>query len=169
MSRLVIVNSASLTPEKAAEPQPGTPIFHIYDQVLNGDPRHDAEAVSVTTGHITDDWAAKKRAITAAPVRASTRDTFARVRVAYYEEFERLKRETLDWLASGAFTKPTLIVWGVGDPTTTAQDALDVFTMFRTGVEYLRLVCINQCGHWPFREYPHEFVGQVRAFLGTQH
>ena len=162
----VLVNSASVTPGKAAEPQPGTLPYLMYEETMNGDVRHDAAAMSVSTGHITDAWVARKEAIVHGPARARTAARFAGARAAYYAEFERVKAETLAWVTA-SYDKPTLVVWGVGDPTTTAEDGLEIFSMLRGNVDVLRAHFVNRCGHWPFREYPEEFVDQVDAFVGA--
>ena len=169
VARLGIVNSGGIAPAYDVSPPtgyaPGSAMHRVYGQLMTGDERNDAEVLSVTTDHITDEWVAKVRAMRESPCRAATAAAFDPQRAVFHLEFQRSKTEVLDWFRSGRYTKPTVIIWGVGDPTTTAEDALDLYRILCGPVSHLRLHYLNRCGHWPFREYPEEFAALLVDFL----
>jgi len=132
---------------------------------MNGDPRHDSTLISVTTDHITDEWVEGRKNNAASELRRATKVMMANQRDAFFAEFETLKADLLDWIKAGNYTKPTVMVWGVGDPTTTAEGAVELFQLFRPFVDNIRLYMINNSGHAPYREYPQEAADAIVAFL----
>jgi len=167
VAKTIIINSASISPRIPAEPTAGIGDlrYEVYEQQLNGDPRHDAEVMSVTTDHITDDWVQQRIDNAASPMRQWTRRMFAEQRQRYYAEFETVKQDLFSWISSGGYSKPMIIIWGVGDVTTTAEDSVELFRLFEPTVDNLRLYMINRSGHSPYREYPEETASQIVAFL----
>lgn len=164
-SRLVIINSASISVRYPAEQVPGTLTYRTYKELMTGDVRHDLELMSVTTDHLTEEWVTRRGEIAALPKSQEAKDVFKSVSEEMFSEFEVLKTDALKWFIGGGHRKPTLIIWGVGDPTTRSFDALDLFDVMQPHVDMLRLHMINRAGHWPHREYPLEVADEIRDFI----
>ena len=56
---------------------------------------------------------------------------------------------------------PTLVIAGRNDP----RSPLDVIETGAGRMPAARLVVYNDCGHFPFLEYPDRFNAEVSAFL----
>lgn len=164
-ARLVIVNSATISVKYPAEGVPGTLTHKTYAQTMTGDVPTDLRIMSSTFEHLTDEFVASRAEISALPKSQEARSAFKRVAEEMYAEFEVLKNQVLKWFIGGGHRKPTLILWGVGDPTTRSSDALDLFDVMQPHVDALRLHMINRSGHWPHREYPVEVADEIRDFV----
>jgi pimeloyl-ACP methyl ester carboxylesterase len=169
VDRLVIINSATLAVGRPVETLPGMLTYKTYRETFNGDADHDARVMSVTTDHMSEEWVHARKAIAELPKTLEAQGMLDELWDEVFEEFEIIKNDTIKWFFAGKHTKPTLIVWGVGDPTTTARDAVDLFDILSPHVDELRLHMINRCGHWPHREYPQEVGREVLDFVaGTK-
>lgn len=164
-TRLVIINSASISVRYPAEQVPGTATYRVYKELMTGNVMEDLKIMSVTTEHLTDEWMANRAEIAALPKSKEAKEAFRRVNDEMFAEFEILKTDVLKWIIGGGHRKPTIIIWGVGDPTTTSADALDLWDVMRPHVDTLRLHMINRAGHWPHREYPVEVAEEIRDFI----
>lgn len=165
VQNLVIINSASISVRYPVEPLPSTLTYETYYKRFNGEADHDARIMSVTTEHMTPEWVAARQAIADLPKTKEGQAKFKELWDDIFVEFEQLKNDTLKWFIGGGHTKPTLIVWGIGDPTTTARDASDLFEILQPHINELRLHLINRSGHWPHREYPAEVAREVHSFI----
>lgn len=165
--RLVFVNSASLALDYDGEARPGTLTFRVYNELATGNPEHDLRLSAVRQEYITPEFVDRCRRELSAAKNVEARSTLAGpAHRGYYDEFKSTRAELLAWLASqGGTPKPTMIVWGVGDPTTTANEGLDLYTHLSRAGGLVRLYMINQCGHAPFLEYEREFQQLVSDFL----
>lgn len=166
VNRLVLVNSASLALDYAGEAVPGTSTYKIYWELPTGDARHDVGLSAVNDSYITDEYLAKYMAERSQPKNVTARSVLTgSVRSAYFEEFKADRRELLEWLGSSSLSREVLVVWGVGDPTTTGKQGLDLFAHISANTDRVRLYALNRCGHYPFLEYPSDFNQQVAGFL----
>ena len=165
--RLVLINSGSLAPGVGVEPKPGELTYAVYNEMMTGEARNDAEALSYTLDHITDEWLEECQRYTDADKSKEAKKVLGTVERAYFDEFAAQKDDTLDRLTSGAYTGPTLIIWGVGDRTLTHEDSLALFGVFKDQSEHLRMHVINHAGHSVFREYPDEVSKQVVDFIAA--
>lgn len=165
--RLVLINSGSLAPGVGVEPKPGDLTYAVYNEMMTGDARNDAEALSYTRDHITDEWLEECQRYADAEKSKEAKTALSSVERAYFDEFAAQKDDTLDRLAAGAYTGPTLIIWGVGDRTLTHESSIALFDVFKDQSEHLRMHVINRSGHSVFREYPDEVSRQVVDFVAT--
>lgn len=163
--RLVIVNSATVSPWLPAESVPSTLTYRAYIETFTGDTRQDAALMSVTTEHITDEWVRSRAETAALPKSLEAKAAMKRAHTELFAEFEVLKADLMKWFIGGGHTKPTLITWGVGDITTRSKDALEIFDILQPHVDDLRLHMINRSGHWPHREYPEEVAAEINSFI----
>lgn len=165
--RLVLINSGTLAPGVGVEPKPGELTYAVYNEMMTGEARNDAEALSYTFDHITDAWLEECQRYADAEKSKEARSVLSSVERAYFDEFAAQKDDTLDRLAAGGYTGPTLIVWGVGDRTLTHESSIALFNVFKDQSEHLRMHVINHAGHSVFREYPDEVSRQVVDFIAT--
>ncbi len=165
VTRLVVINSGSISVRYPAEPVPGMPAYEVYREQFTGDVAHDASLVSVTEQHMTDDWVGIRTQAAELPKSADARAAHQRVWTDFYREFEIEKGDLLKWMIGGGLTKPVLLIWGVGDPTTTIRDGVDLFEILTPHNPNLRAKFINRSGHWPHREYPQEVAEEILAFI----
>lgn len=164
---LVLVSSGSLAPGVAVEPKPGEPTYRVYNERMNGDARNDLAALSVTTDFITDELVEETNRYFHSAKNAAARDTLRGVAPDYFAAFAERKRDTLARLRAGEFTGPVLIVWGVGDPTISKQDAIDLFEVFEEHSNHARLYMINRAGHCVYAEYADEVTSRIAEFIAT--
>jgi pimeloyl-ACP methyl ester carboxylesterase len=162
---LVLVNSGSLSPTVDVEPRPGDATYEVYVVAMNDDARNNAEALSVTTEHITDALVAEDQRYYTAEKSVTARAIAADQRPAYFEAFRADKQDTLARIRAGESSLPVLIYWGVGDPTTTIGDATSSFQLFAGTGSPLRMHLVNNAGHASFREYPGDFTSELLRFL----
>lgn len=76
-----------------------------------------------------------------------------------------VKDESLDRIRSGHLKVPTLIVWGRNDRTAPYQLGIDLFEVVSKSVDRAQLHIFNQCGHYPYHDYPEEFVNLLVSFI----
>lgn len=165
--RLVLVSSGSLAPGVAVEPKPGEPTYRVYNERMNGDARNDLAALSVTTDFIIDELVEETDRYFHSAKNAAARDTLRDVAPEYFASFAARKRDTLARLRAGEFTGPVLVVWGVGDPTITKQDAIDLFEVFERHSNHARLYLVNRAGHCVYAEYADEVTSRIAEFIAT--
>lgn len=165
--RLVLINSGSLAPGVGVEPKPGELTYAVYNEMMNGEARNDAEALSYTFDHITDEWLEECQRYADAEKSEVARTVLRSVERAYFDEFADQKVDTLERLAAGGYTGPTLIIWGVGDRTLTHESSIALFNVFKDQSRHLRMHVINHAGHSVFREYPYEVARQIVDFIET--
>lgn len=153
VGRLCVVNSATLAP--------GYTAFHrAVQENIKGGPdnvRADAEWYSVRTEHITDAYVERTATMLRTPERVASRQAMVRVKAAYLDDLDREKVAVIDWLKAGGNVLPSLIFWGVGDPSTSLADGCALHELLSAGGAPVRLYALNACGHYAFREYAQEF------------
>jgi 2-hydroxy-6-oxonona-2,4-dienedioate hydrolase len=76
-----------------------------------------------------------------------------------------LKRETLQWIADAGLGRPTQIVWGYNDHTTTMEAATELYRLIAGREQQTSFHLINDAGHHPFHEHPAQFNEIALGFL----
>lgn len=76
-----------------------------------------------------------------------------------------LKRETLQWIADAGLGRPTQIVWGYNDHTTTMEAATELYRLIAGREPQTSFHLINAAGHHPFHEHPAQFNEIALGFL----
>lgn len=158
VERVVFANTNSLAPaygatSKAAQSDPN--LTH----------RGRLERLMVHHNDLTESWWTEAEDIAG---RAETADTARAHRLAradYLDKLGKRKVEAISWLRTTPLTQPGLLVWGIGDPMTTLADACEVYRLMDHHANRVELLVANQCGHFPFLEYPNWFNREVSAFL----
>ena len=159
---LVLTNSASIAPR-----YPAWKHREDFGDMLGGPEnlRHDLEWLTSVHDRFTDDYIAEMTEMLNSEAGVRARELHAAAREAYFADFEAAKLELVEWLRSGAYDKPVLLIWGADDPMTYLADALEIFDLLRAASPYARLLLLDRCGHSPFAEHPDEFNSLVRSFV----
>jgi len=58
--------------------------------------------------------------------------------------------------------------WGKADPTSKMRGQLGLFDIIGAKNAKVKMVILNEAGHFPYREYPEQFNQAVREFLKPQ-
>jgi pimeloyl-ACP methyl ester carboxylesterase len=86
---------------------------------------------------------------------------------------EPLRSQFNDWkksvhqriMAQPVLTMPTLIYWGFNDPSAVLARGQALYGVLAKQNPKLRMITVNQAGHFHFREYPDEFNDNVINFV----
>lgn len=161
---IVIVDSATLM-------QPIT----FYKDIADSAPHFDdskerskylTAANSYGTSHITDDWLEGKLKIDDLPKYQEAAAKNAELEDQFNRDLVAMQKETHAWIRAGGLNCPTLVVWGLEDPSAIWDPiGLDCLNLVLPNVADSQMHIFNHSGHYPFREHPEEFVGVVRAFI----
>lgn len=183
---LTIVNSATLAPEasgydlrrerlhagKPDDPDSGTYFEDLF--------RHFEETLSYSTGHVTEEYVRAgaymrrrpKAMATAAVLGSDPTEPYWRRETPETDRWHRSLHEAM-WetdrriALEGALTMPTLLYWGVGDPTMPLRSGTALYDKLATHNPDVRLYAASQAGHHPYREHPRDFENVVSNFVGT--
>ncbi|SMH38061.1 alpha/beta fold hydrolase [Mesorhizobium australicum] len=83
----------------------------------------------------------------------------------FLRQLAPLKRETLQWISDAGLGRPTQIIWGYNDHTTTLEAAVDLFQLISSRDAGASFHLINEAGHHPFHEHPAQFNAIMLEFL----
>lgn len=65
----------------------------------------------------------------------------------------------------GVLQMPVLIYWGRNDPVAAPANAQALHDLIAAQDPHVETVILDKAGHFPFREYPQEFVATVTTFI----
>ena len=163
---IVIIDSATLM-------QPIT----FYKDVAESAPHFDdpkerskylTAANSYGTAHITDDWVEGKLKIDGLPKYQEAAVKNAELEDQFNRNLVAMQKETHAWIRAGGLNCPTLVVWGLEDPSALWDPmGLDCLNLILPNVADSQMHIFNHAGHYSFREHPEEFVGVVKAFIAS--
>jgi 2-hydroxy-6-oxo-6-(2'-carboxyphenyl)-hexa-2,4-dienoate hydrolase len=77
----------------------------------------------------------------------------------------KAKYETLDLIKAGKLKTPTLIVWGLNDPTAPYFLGVNLLETLSKVVPRVELHVISQCGHFIAAEHPEEVTTLIAGFV----
>ena len=83
----------------------------------------------------------------------------------FLPDARKKKYETLELIKAGRLKAPTLIVWGLNDPSAPVKLGLDLARLIGSVVDRTRFHVINQAGHYVFREHPRELHRLINDFV----
>jgi 2-hydroxy-6-oxonona-2,4-dienedioate hydrolase len=167
VKNLVIVDSGSMSPGSGAEgsfnhdltkrnpAQVGTKehIRYIY------------EAQAFSASHITEEWLENMQKMARLPKFAEMQAKMRDLRSAFYADFDLAKAETLAWLQEGRLRTPTLVIWGLNDPSAPLNPGLELFRLISAHATRAEMHIFNHAGHHSFREHPDEFNRVITNFV----
>lgn len=162
----VFVDTATLAPD-----DPSTPLdfYSKIEERLLKVPKKESvllepEANSYTKDHITDEWVEDMYRIAKLPTIARAqkmRGTSAWGR--FIRDLERRRGEMIDLLKAGRLRQPSLIMWGLKDPSAPFTLAVKLYSIIASKNVRTQLHSLNS-GHYCFREFPEPFNQSLIAF-----
>jgi 2-hydroxy-6-oxo-6-(2'-carboxyphenyl)-hexa-2,4-dienoate hydrolase len=85
---------------------------------------------------------------------------------AYFEDLEERQKETHRWIKEGKLKVPTLIVWGLNDPSAPLEPiGLETLRLIFPHVPRCEMHILSAAGHYCFREQPENFAAAVAGFI----
>ncbi|MBI4525826.1 MAG: alpha/beta hydrolase [Deltaproteobacteria bacterium] len=128
--------------------------------------RWEPEANSFSKDHITEDFvdAMLKIALLPKTMEAKKKMAFLSDTV-FVPDARKRKYETLELIKAGRLRAPTLIVWGLNDPSAPVKLGLDLVRLIGSVVDRTRFHVINHAGHYVFREHPGELHRLIIDFV----
>ena len=153
---LVIVDSNTL-----AADHPSTPknFYKILNENPGGRPdeafvRLEPEANSFSRGHITADFVDALLKIARLEKTQQARTAMLdRVDQQFRADVQIVKYETLDAIRAGRLKAPTLVVWGLNDPSAPVALGYELFQHIALALPQTQLHVFNQAGHYVYREH----------------
>jgi pimeloyl-ACP methyl ester carboxylesterase len=74
------------------------------------------------------------------------------------EWYARIRKE-------GVLQMPVLIYWGSNDPSAPIANGRALYDAIAEKNPRVRMITVDKAGHFPFREYPEDFVSKVTNFI----
>lgn len=128
--------------------------------------RWEPEANSYSPGHITEDFVEAMLKIALLPKTTEAKKRMAAISdTVFLPDARKKKYETLELIKAGRLKAPTLIVWGLNDPSAPVKLGLDLARLIGSVVDRTRFHVINQAGHYVFREHPRELHRLINDFV----
>jgi 2-hydroxy-6-oxo-6-(2'-carboxyphenyl)-hexa-2,4-dienoate hydrolase len=128
--------------------------------------RWEPEANSYSKDHITEDFVEAMLKIALLPKVMEAKKKMAYLSdTVFLPDARKKKYETLDLIKAGRLKAPTLIVWGLNDPSAPVKLGLDLIRLIGSVVDRTRFHVINHAGHYVFREHPRELHDLIIDFV----
>lgn len=167
---VVIVDSNTL-----AADHPSTPGDFYTKLYADPPPVLDAEYVlrdpyanSHSRDHMTPDYVDAWVEVARLPKVAEAKRTMEGVRRRQFiPDVQRQKYDTLDLIREGRLKAPTLIVWGLNDPSAPVILGYQLFQHVALAVPRTQLHVFNRSGHYVYREHPRGFERVLIDFIET--
>jgi 2-hydroxy-6-oxonona-2,4-dienedioate hydrolase len=163
---LTIVSSSTLmTP-----PNPQYEIWEKEAEKLKDERERQRYLVTVNSysaSHVTDAWVEIMAKIVTLP---KTREALAKMngglRKRFKEELVAKQQETHQWIRSGGLKVPTLIMWGLNDPSATMERCgIPCMNLVMPFVSESEMHVLNHAGHFCYREQPRAFESVLTGFI----
>jgi 2-hydroxy-6-oxonona-2,4-dienedioate hydrolase len=103
------------------------------------------------------------------PERPATEQAVERVKRLSRERFLPDMREqkyaALDRIRAGELQVPTLLFWGLNDPSAPLRIGFDLYQLMGMNAPEVQMHVFNQCGHWVHVEHMDDFNDVMHTFL----
>lgn len=119
----------------------------------------------ITEALLDETVAASKLEKTAVAVRKMNAERL--VRRQFLPGLARQRTETHRWLLERGMPCPTLITWGLNDPTAPLDNGRLLMEMFMRKQRKTEIHCFNRAGHFVYREHPAAFSRTLDGFVST--
>ena len=167
VSTVTIVDSNTTAPESPMFP---SGVFYSYLPAIPDPPTREAvrsepEAQSYSTDNVTEEFVSRRLEIALLP---KTQEIKLRMEAlnetVWTPSLNRKRREVLRKIDEGGVPVPTLVAWGVNDPSAPSPLAFRLFEQIAARTPRAELHVINGAGHYSFREQPEAFNRMLRSF-----
>ncbi|TAK06187.1 alpha/beta hydrolase [bacterium] len=171
---LVVVDSNTLSPpvgniaERRAQIGLGTgagaqraPQRNVAEQF-----RFNIGQLSKNKEHVTEEFVAAAAYMASLPNGQKTDAMMRTDAAAKYEEIiTKGAEEMRQWIKEGKLQTPTLLYWGKNDPSAIPAVGLALFDLIAEKNPRVRMLIVNNVGHFHYRERPEEFTRNVINFV----
>ena len=165
---LVIVDSNTLSYDDPSVPRE---FYEKIERSLPSSPTRESvclEAIanSYSTSHITEDFIDEMYAIALQPKILDAKQKMkSNLGVVFREKLNALRIKALEDIRLGKLRKPTLILWGLNDPSAPYVLANDLYRLISSCNDRTELHFFNQAGHYSFREKANDFNAVLKSFV----
>ncbi|MCH8022716.1 MAG: alpha/beta hydrolase [Thaumarchaeota archaeon] len=165
---VIVVNSNTMAPtdpstkmsfyEDMAKRAAGTPTLETA-QV-------EAISYSYKTKHITEEYQEELFRLAQLPKLQEAKAKMKKLAGKLFNpSINKAKEQTLDMIRNGRLKVPTLIIWGMNDPSANVKLGLSLLQIVAASSHRTQFHVINEAGHFVFREQPEEFNRSVLNFV----
>jgi len=128
--------------------------------------RREPEANSYSKTHITADFVEEMLTIARLPkILEARKKTEQLLNRQFIPDARKKKYETLDMIRDGRLKAPTLILWGLNDPSAPVVLGHQLFQHISYAVPRTQFHVFNHAGHYLFREHARELDRLVANFV----
>jgi len=126
----------------------------------------EALANSCTTDHVTKEFVDDLLEISHLPKVRLAKEKMKRLKdTVFIPDLKIRKADALQKIQAGNLKVPSLVVWGMNDPSAPMQLGIDLFKMMSAGAEHNQFHVFDRCGHYSFREHPNSFNSLLVQFI----
>ena len=165
VKNLILVDSGTTAPDIPprvgdfyAEVDKGAPELETRESV-----QREVLANSYRKDNLTEQFKEDLWEIASMDKTVEARKIFYKTEVT--EHTDNLRRETLNQIEKGRIKCPTLLLWGMQDPSALVERGFNLFKVVSKTVDESQLQVINHAGHYLFRDKPESFNRALRAFI----
>jgi len=175
VSSLVITNSNSAAPEDPSIPRSFyTRFYSSDDAIATPETLHQLfEALSFdpTNPRVEAVYRRKLEELRAPhpmrPMTSSAIRSMLNLKKRYFNaNLIDYKYETLDFVRAGRLRAPTLVLWGLNDPTVSARVGFDLYQRLALYALKTEFHVVNRAGHYPHLEDPDSVHRVILSFAG---
>lgn len=169
ISKLIIVDSATLSPEN-----PMFPSARWYENVFRGVPegpptresvRLEMDAQAFNQEQVTDDYVDRMLEIAKLPSFQEAQATIAEVRHSQWlPSVNRVRDDTVRQIDADGIPVPTLVLWAINDLSAPLPLGQRLFERIAVKTAHAEMHILNGGGHYSYREQPAAFNRAVKSF-----
>ncbi len=171
---LIVVDSGTMAPSLPSARS--MPLFHMYASFYVEPPegptlessRRGIEMWSYSMNNITNEKIERGYKLSQLPKMVDAGKQLRKHSMnPAHPSYRALKKKTLEEIGEGKLKVPTFVMWGYNDPSTSYKAGIELFKLASSSSPKSQLHMFNNCGHFPYVEYPELFNRLVRDFCGT--
>jgi len=117
---------------------------------------------------VTEEWLDEMEEIAAQPTYRAAVEMMEQGGLnerLFQPSIARGRAEMFDWLMDRGMERPTLVVWGLNDPTATLDQGFAYFEFLAHKEARTEMHIFNKSGHFTYREHPAAFNETLRSFV----
>ncbi|WP_105418345.1 MULTISPECIES: alpha/beta fold hydrolase [Neorhizobium] len=167
-----LVRSLTVINSNAAAPEAGLNELVLSENPYpEGEPRHAAWAtavMSVDATHATGTFPHRRLSMMSQPKYAEAAAIMfgtGQYENVFQTSVLAVKEKTFAHLGANAVNRPTMLIWGHGDPSCPINQAFDLYALLAKREGRVQLHAVGHSGHYPFREKPCEFARVLSDFI----
>ena len=128
------------------------------------------EGYSYNPKVVTEDWLDELDDVAAQPTYHAAVEMMEQAGLnerLFQPSIARGRAEMFDRLMDGGMQRPTLVVWGLDDPTATLDQGFAYYEILAHKEPRTEMQVFNESGHFTYREHPEAFNETLRSFVAS--